>query len=75
MSAGWFGVGMSGVRRQQQAELIQGVHVIFSPAANVAAPSWKIGDRDQLVTQPGKIGNKQPVHLTRLAFGTWHGVV
>jgi len=66
---------MTGVRRQQQAELVERMGIIFSSAAYVAAPRREIGHRDQLIAQPCEIGDIQPVHLARLAFCTGHGVV
>jgi len=66
---------MPGVWRQQQAELVEGMGIVFSSAAHVAAPCRKIRHRDQLIAQPREIGDIQPVHLARLAFCTGHGFV
>ena len=64
------GCRFSGSRAQQQAELIQGVHVKFTLSAHVAYPGREIGDSNQFVSQPREISQEGAVHLPGLAFIT-----
>lgn len=60
---------------QQQAELVQGMKIIFTPATYIAAPGGKIWHSDQLVAQPGEIGDIYAPELASLAFIAWDSVI
>jgi hypothetical protein len=55
---------------QQKRDLIHCVLVVFAPAAYIAYPGREVGYRDELVDQPGEIGNPDRVHMTCLASRT-----
>ena len=60
--------GAACVGAQDQAELVEGAGIIFPPPANIANPGREVRYGDQLVCQPGEVGDILQVHLTRRTF-------
>ena len=53
---------------EQGVEPGNGVFVVFPPPAYVAHPGGEIRHGDQLVVQPGKVGDQFPAQNAGLAF-------
>ena len=53
---------------EQGVEPGDGVLIVFAPAAYVAHPGGEVWHGDQLVVQPGKVGDQLPAQHAGLAF-------
>src|SRR5512143_1506847 len=60
--------GLASVRVQQHGEPGDGLLIILTTAANVAYPGGEIRHGDQLVAEPGEVGDELQVHHPRLAL-------
>ena len=58
------------VRAQEHGQPRDRFLVIFPASANIADPGGEVGNGDELVIQPRKIGDEFKAHHTGLAFTT-----
>src|SRR5512142_82331 len=62
--------GLAGVGTEQHGQPGDGLLVVFPAAADIADPGREIRHGDQLVAQPGKVGNVLQAHDACLALVT-----
>ena len=59
--------------RAADAQLAERIGIIFSSAAYITNPGRKVGNGNQFIAQPRKIGDVIAMHLPGLTFVTWEG--
>lgn len=63
----------AGVGVEEHCQPGDGLLIVFAPPAHVTYPGGKIGDGDQLISKPRKIGEVANVHNSCCALIAWKG--
>ena len=59
-------------RAEEQRQIVERLKVIFVMPANIAFPGGEVRHSDQILVEPGEIGNLVRLHLADMAFAAWN---
>lgn len=62
---------VSSVRVKEHGQPRNGTFIVFAFPAHITYPGREVGDRDQFIPKPGKVGDVPDVHDSRVAFIAW----